>query len=134
MAVRAASRLGYPQELWEVASLAGLVLSGVEARRVLRDGAVRAVPVAVADEAALLREVFGNPFAPPTVNQEWLTTTVVGIARTIYAERLFDSMSVLGDALQDAGCDCPQVLDHCYGSGVHSRGCWLLDALLGNAR
>ncbi len=131
-ATRAARRLGYPQELWEAAILAGLILSAVEARRVLRDRTVHAGTANAADEAALLRDVFGNPFAPTAVKPRWLTRTVIGLARSIYAERSFDLMGVLGDAFQDAGCDSPQVLDHCYNHGVHARGCWLLDAILGN--
>ncbi|MCE9566044.1 MAG: hypothetical protein K8U57_28830 [Planctomycetes bacterium] len=90
-------------------------------------------PVEASDQAALLRDMFNNPFVPTSVKPEWLTRTVAGLARTIYAERSFELMGVLGDALQDAGCDCPHVLDHCYGSGMHSRGCWLLDAVLENA-
>jgi len=99
----------------------------------LRERIVHTRTVNVAEEAALLGDVFGNPFTPVFVKPQWLTRTATGLARTIYTERSFDLMSVLGDALQDAGCDCQQVLDHCYGSGMHLCGCWLLDAVLGNA-
>jgi hypothetical protein len=40
-------------------------------------------------------------------------------------------MPVLHDALLDAGCDNPDILDHCKGPGPHVRGCWVLDLLLG---
>jgi hypothetical protein len=40
-------------------------------------------------------------------------------------------MPILADALQDAGCDDADVLNHCRGGGVHVRGCWLVDLVLG---
>jgi hypothetical protein len=48
----------------------------------------------------------------------------------VYDERAFDRMPVLGDALEEAGCTDEGVLSHCR-SGVHARGCWVVDALLG---
>lgn len=78
----------------------------------------------------LIREVFGNPFRPVDVSP-WLTSDVVALARGIYDERAFDRMPILADALQDAGCDNVNVLDHCRGPGEHVRGCWVIDLLLG---
>ena len=89
-------------------------------------------PLTFATQAALLNEVFGDPFAPVALRPEWATRTAVDLARLIVADRAFELMPVLGDALQDAGCDRPAVLDHCYQPVAHARGCWLLDALLGN--
>jgi hypothetical protein len=37
----------------------------------------------------------------------------------------------LADALQDAGCDNADILDHCRGRGSHVRGCWVVDLVLG---
>jgi hypothetical protein len=53
------------------------------------------------------------------------------LARRIYLERDFDALPVLGDALEDAGCYDPAILDHCRRPGPHWRGCWVLDLLLG---
>jgi hypothetical protein len=39
-------------------------------------------------------------------------------------------MSILADALQDAGCDNDEVLDHCRNPGTHVRGCWVVDQIL----
>ena len=82
-----------------------------------------------ATHCKLLRCIFGNPFRPVTVNPSWLTATVVSLATAIYDERAFDRMPVLGDALEDAGCDNADMLNHCRHRGVHVRGCWLLDLL-----
>jgi len=85
----------------------------------------------MAAQSQLLRDIFGNPFRPVTVDPEWLTSTVVALARGIYDERAFDRLPILADALQDAGCENADVLDHCRGPGPHARGCWVVDLLLG---
>jgi hypothetical protein len=82
-------------------------------------------------QAALLRCIFGNPFRPVTLNPSWLTSTVVSLAAGVYADRAFDRLPILADALQDAGCDSADVLDHCRGPGAHVRGCWVVDLVLG---
>jgi hypothetical protein len=79
----------------------------------------------------LLRDIFGKPFCPITPNPSWLTSTVVAIAEGIYADRAFDRLPILADALQDAGCDNADVLNHGRGGGVHVRGCWVVDLVLG---
>jgi hypothetical protein len=86
--------------------------------------------VAAPDQAALLRDIFGNPFRPVAIEAAWFTRTVVALADVIRAGRVFELMPVLGDALQDAGCDRDELLDHCRGAGPHAAGCWLLDGLL----
>jgi hypothetical protein len=90
---------------------------------------------AVTDEQGiqchLLRCILGNPFRPATMNPTWLTTTVTGLAGTIYEERAFGRMPVLADALEDAGCDQEHILGHCRRPGEHVRGCWVVDLLLG---
>jgi hypothetical protein len=68
---------------------------------------------------------------PVTPSQSWLTPTVVSLAEGIYADRAFDRLPILADALQDAGCDNADVLDHCRGPGPHARGCWVIDLVLG---
>ena len=69
-----------------------------------------------------------------TVDPSWLTWndgTVPKIAHAIYDNRDFDRMPVLADALEDAGCDNADILNHCRGPNVHVRGCWVVDLLLG---
>jgi hypothetical protein len=85
----------------------------------------------VATYSRALREVFGNPFRPVVADPEWLTSDVVALARGIYAEFAFDRMPILADALQDAGCDNDEVLNHGRdATAAHVRGCWVLDLVL----
>jgi len=81
----------------------------------------------------LLRDILGNPFRPVTVDPRWLTSTVVDLAAGIYAERAFDRMPILADALEEAGCDHADILTHCRGDGPHVRGCWVVDLVLGKS-
>jgi hypothetical protein len=84
-------------------------------------------------QAALLRCIFGNPFRPVALDPAWRTEAVVGLAAGIYADRAFDRLPVLADALEDAGCANPDVLGHCRSGGPHARGCWVVDLVLGKA-
>jgi hypothetical protein len=45
----------------------------------------------------------------------------------------FTAMPILADALEEAGCDQPDILAHCRGPGPHVRGCWVVDLVLGKA-
>jgi hypothetical protein len=81
-------------------------------------------------DVPLVKEIFGNPFRPLTINPSWLTSTVLALATGIYDEKAFDRMPILADALQDAGCDNEQILNHCRQPGVHVRGCFVVDLLL----
>jgi hypothetical protein len=67
----------------------------------------------------------------PVLESSWLTTTVVALAQGIDNDHAFDRLPILADALQDAGCDNADILDHCRGLGPHVRGCWVVDLLLG---
>jgi hypothetical protein len=78
----------------------------------------------------LLADIFANPFRPITLDSSWLTSTVVALATGIYNDRAFDRMPILADALQDAGCENEEILNHCRGEGPHVLGCWLLDLIL----
>ncbi len=83
------------------------------------------------EQAAIFRDLIGNPFRPVTLDPRWLSSTVLDLARTIYDERVFERMPILGDALMDAGCDNEEIIEHCQGLGPHTRGCWVIDLLLG---
>jgi hypothetical protein len=96
-----------------------VLLGGMETERVGRHR--------VAD---LLREIAGNPFRPLPFDAAWRTDSVAAIARTIYEGKSFAALPILGDALEDAGCDNADVLGHCRQPAEHCRGCWVLDAVL----
>lgn len=123
------------------------------------------IPGAV--QAALLRDIFGNPFRPvlirrghlaiyrksipviPTLSHiekawkhtyntedparwlSWHDGTVPKLACAIYEDRAFDRLPILADALEEAGCQVAEILEHARGPGPHVRGCWLVDLILG---
>jgi hypothetical protein len=85
-------------------------------------------------QAALLRDIFGNPFRPITLDPAWLTWhdgLIPSMANRIYDSRDFRDMPVLADALEEAGCQDQDILRHCRLGGEHVRGCWVVDLLLG---
>lgn len=94
-------------------------------------------------QAALLREIVGNPWRLMTdellylsnmrhvghkdynIDVPWLTWndgTVPRIAQSIYDRRAFEEMPILADALMDAGCQDDAILMHCRGM----EPCWKL--------
>jgi hypothetical protein len=83
------------------------------------------------EHAALLRDIFGNPFRPITIDPAWLTPSVKALAQRIYDDRAFDPMPILADEMEKAGCDNATFLSHCRGPEPHVRGCWVIDLLLG---
>ena len=82
-------------------------------------------------QATLVREILGNPFRPVTLNPAWRTSNVTALAHAIYDDRAFDRLPILADALEDAGCDNADILNHCRQPGEHVRGCWVVDLVLG---
>ena len=83
-------------------------------------------------QCVLLREIFGNPFQPVAFDPAWRTDTAVSLARQMYESREFSAMPILADALQDAGCENSDILNHCRdANATHVRGCWVVDLLLG---
>jgi len=91
-----------------------------------------------AAQSILLRDIFGNPLRPVSINPHWLTPAVLSIAQAAYDNCNLPSgtldnarLAVLGDALEDAGCDNQNILNHLRQPGEHVRGCWCVDAILG---
>jgi hypothetical protein len=93
----------------------------------------KAAPETASRGAALLRDIFLTPLIRrlPRIPPSWLTATVKQLAQAIYEERAFDRLPILADALEDAGCDNADILNHCRQPGVHVRGCWVVDLVLG---
>jgi hypothetical protein len=88
----------------------------------------------------MLRDIFGNPFRPLTLDSTWQTPTVTSLATAAYGERSLPSgeldlarLAVLADALEEAGCQDQPILEHLRSPSPHVRGCWPLDLILGRA-
>ncbi|MCA1695736.1 MAG: hypothetical protein LC749_13975 [Actinobacteria bacterium] len=113
--------------------------AGDAANEGLEPGVPQPNPVAVAAESAaqlrLLRDVLGCPDGiPPSEVNDWLGWhggLVPKLARSIYDDRVWDQLPILGDALEDADCTHEDMLAHCRGPGPHTRGCWVVDLVLG---
>ena len=75
--------------------------------------------------------MFSNRVERIAFDSDWRTSTAVALASGIYEECAFDRLPILADALQDAGCEDEEILTHCRVEIAHTRGCWVLDAILG---
>jgi hypothetical protein len=116
--------------------LAGVLASYTPAAR---DSVVGARRAAVCSQTDLLRDLFrGPPRSVPPLSL-CLLGTVARLAQAAYEDRLLPAghldpvrLAVLADALEEAGCNDPDLLGHLRQQGaVHVRGCYVLDLLLG---
>ena len=83
-------------------------------------------------EVAIIHDIFATLFRPVVFAPEWRTSDAVAVAQQMYESRDFGAMPILADALQDAGCDNEEALNHCRDpQQVHARGCWVVDLVLG---
>jgi len=86
-------------------------------------------------QCALLRCIFSNPFRQvPIAGRSllaWNDSTIPKLAQAIYEAQAFDRLPVLADALEEAGCQDEDMLNHCRRPGVHVKGCWVFDLVLG---
>jgi hypothetical protein len=107
-----------------------------------RDGWVaasydRALAKAQRVQADVIREIARDPFKrTPSVSPS-LPRSILSVAQAAYDERLpsFEldplRLSVLADALEEAGGSDESILSHLRSAGSHVRGCWALDLVLG---
>jgi hypothetical protein len=105
-----------------------------------RNAALFAGDGEAAEQAALLRDLFGNPFRPlsplaPFVLQ-WSQGLVRRLAEQAYEHRLLPSgwldperLVVLADALEEAGADA-ELVGHLRRPEEHVRGCQVVDLAL----
>jgi hypothetical protein len=85
-------------------------------------------------QATVLRDVVHAPYRAIHWKASWRwwnAGIAVKLAQAIYADRAFDRLPVLADALEEAGCTDADILTHCRQSGEHVRGCWVVDLILG---
>jgi hypothetical protein len=91
--------------------------------------------------AAMMREIFGNPFRVLEVPSRWVKWNdgvILKLAQAAYDERELPQgilrpaqLGVLADAFEEAGCTNKEMLAHLREVGPHVRGCWVVDLLLG---
>jgi hypothetical protein len=94
--------------------------------------------------AGMSEYVYGLPLddvqrvlAESEIDPEWLErhdATVRRVAQRIREEGAFESLPILADALEEAGCDNAEILSHCRASASHGRTCWVIELLLGPGR
>lgn len=91
-----------------------------------------------ASQAAILRDVFGDPFSPAALEPACRTSTARSLAQAAYEHRTIpgghldnDRLAVLADALEEAGCEDAMLLAHLRSAGPHFLGCFAVDAVLG---
>ncbi|MDY3560622.1 hypothetical protein R5W23_001867 [Gemmata sp. JC673] len=85
-------------------------------------------------EPPLQEAAFGlYSFEPVAFSPNWRTEAVLALARHMCDSEDFNALSILADALQDAGCEDERVLNHCRDSRpTHDCGrCWVVDLVLG---
>lgn len=66
------------------------------------------------------------------LESDWASETAILLARGIRADRGFDRLPILADALEEAGCQDEAVLAHCRDPGSHGNRCWVVDRILDN--
>jgi hypothetical protein len=88
-------------------------------------------------QSSYLRDIFPFPFHSVSLDSRWLAPPVRSMATAAYEERALPSgeldttrLSVLADALEDAGCSSADLLAHLRSPGPHVRGCWAVDTIL----
>lgn len=127
------------------------LLRGLQERRIIRIGDVHEVAVdvrVIASTPSLKHLVGEGAFCPdlfcwlgmlhlrlpplrPQMAPHWRTETVIALARAISEFQQFDTLPILGDALEESGCDNQRMLEHCREPGEHVRSCWVAELLLG---
>ena len=69
----------------------------------------------------------------PPLRTDWLTSDVVALARGVQSEATIDRLPILADALQDAGCGDPLVIEHLQTCPDHAPSCWVVEMILDQA-
>ena len=79
----------------------------------------------------VIGDIIGHPFCPHALDSKCLTTQVKQLGLAIYEDGTYDLLTLLADAIEEAGCTQPDLLAHLRGPGPRFRGCWALDVVLG---
>jgi hypothetical protein len=79
-------------------------------------------------QAHLARDIFSGVWCAGPMSS---CAAAFQIAEAAFVTRNFETLPILADCLEEAGCNRPEVLDHCRTPGTHARGCWVVDLTLG---
>jgi hypothetical protein len=60
----------------------------------------------------------------------WNDGAVLRMAQSLADDANYADLPILGDALEEAGCDNPQILEHCRAGEPHEGDCWVIEGLL----
>ncbi|MBA4191684.1 MAG: hypothetical protein C0467_27205 [Planctomycetaceae bacterium] len=82
----------------------------------------------------MVRDMQIYPEITVAFDPEWRTSTAVAMAQGFVESRDFSAMPILADALQDAGCEDPEILEHCRAEKPHYRGCWVIEMILADGK
>jgi hypothetical protein len=100
--------------------------------------------VELAAQASLLRDIFGPlPVRSVTLHlsiKARKDSGIIKLATDIYDHRSLPDgvldgkrLKSLADALDEAGCQGPDLLGHLRQNSPHVRGCWAMDLILGKS-
>ncbi len=70
---------------------------------------------------------------PRLIDPRWLSWKggiVRRLAQAISDERVWDRLPILADALEEAGCNNAELIEHCRAGAPHKECCWIIDILL----
>jgi hypothetical protein len=85
-------------------------------------------------QADYFRDIFPPPDYKANRDPQWLTSTVLALARQMDESGDFSAVPILADALQDAGCEDETILKSCRAKGNnHVRGNWVVELVLGRS-
>lgn len=65
----------------------------------------------------------------PRLNPHWISDEVQDLVNGIVAQNIYDRLPILADALQEAGCDVDDWLEHLREAEPHPHGCYLIELL-----
>ena len=141
-AARAAAEVASADIGEVVRSVSDVERAAIQAATETQSAEAWAAVIGAGVRVALVRDIFGNPFRRPSPLPAsvlaWNDGTVRRLAEGTYEERrmpgvTLDSarLSILSDALLDAGCEDEELIAHCRQPGPHYRGCWGVDRVLG---
>lgn len=100
-----------------------------------RDNPVDTYPAVIRSLVAevVRKQITARATPLPPLHTDWLTSDVLALARGIHANAALDGLPALCDALLEAGCDDPLVIQHLQTCPDHAPSCWVVEMILHQA-